>query len=106
MKESTCELTRSNALADRNLILQHPAVVLYHGETVPLRCRHRFHVDMTSAAFYKDGGVIVTDPNQRTLIPSQNAVEISLQLLSDGSYTCKLNTSEESPPIRVNVDRK
>lgn len=99
-------MTRSNVLADRNLILQHPAVFLYRGETVPLRCRHRLQRDMTTAAFYKDGALIVTDPNQRKLMMPENAVEISFQLLSDSSYTCQLNTFEESPLMRLNLDRK
>lgn len=93
-------------LADRNLILQHPAAILYRGETVPLRCRHRLQTDMTAATFYKQGSLIVTDPNQRTLKVSENAAEIGIQLQSDGSYTCKLGTGDESQSIRVKVDRK
>lgn len=93
-------------LAGENLIFQHPAVVLYRGETVPLRCRYRFQTDLTTAAFYRNGALIVTDPNQRKLIMSENAVEISLLLLSDSSYTCRLNGVEESPPIMLKVDRK
>ncbi|TWW63456.1 hypothetical protein D4764_03G0004640 [Takifugu flavidus] len=88
----------------RNLILQHPAAILYRGETVPLRCRHRLQTDMTTATFYKNRSLIVTDPNQRTLMMSENAAEISIQLQSDSSYTCKLGTGDESQPIRVKVD--
>lgn len=96
---------RSNVLTDRNLVLQHPAVILYQGETVPLRCRHRSQVDMATAAFYKDGALIVTDPNQRKLIVPGNTAEISLQVQSDSSYTCWLR-SEKSQPIKLKVDRK
>lgn len=93
-------------MAGGNLIFQHPAVVLYRGETVPLRCRCRYLTDMTTAAFYRNGALIVTDPNQRKLIRSENAVEISLPLLSDSSYVCRLNGVEESPPIMLKVERK
>lgn len=93
-------------LADRNLILQHPAAIMYRGETVPLRCRHQLQTDMTTATFYKNGSLIVTDPNQRTLMMSENAAEIGVQLLSDSSYTCKLGTGDESQSIRLKVDRK
>lgn len=92
-------------LADRYLVLQHPPFVLYRGETVPLRCRHQIRMDMTPAAFYRNGALIITEPNQRKLIMSEKAVEISLQLLADSSYTCKLEF-EESPPIRLKVERK
>ncbi|XP_029696605.1 Fc receptor-like protein 5 [Takifugu rubripes] len=100
--------TKSNVVSltvsDRNLILQHPAAILYRGETVPLRCRHRLQTDMTTATFYKNRSLIVTDPNQRTLMMSENAAEIGIQLQSDSSYTCKLGTGDESQPIRVKVD--
>lgn len=70
-----------------------------------LRCRHRGRMDMTPAAFYRNGALIVTEPSQRKLLMSENAVEISLQLLSDSSYTCQLS-SEESLPISLKVERK
>ncbi|XP_029696601.1 uncharacterized protein isoform X1 [Takifugu rubripes] len=94
----------SLTVSDRNLILQHPAAILYRGETVPLRCRHRLQTDMTTATFYKNRSLIVTDPNQRTLMMSENAAEIGIQLQSDSSYTCKLGTGDESQPIRVKVE--
>lgn len=93
-------------LADTNVILQHPAAILYQGETVPLRCRHRHRVPLTTAAFYKDGSLIVTDPGQPRLVASENAAEISIQLLSDSSYTCKLNGDQESQPMRPMLQRE
>ncbi|TWW63473.1 hypothetical protein D4764_03G0004810 [Takifugu flavidus] len=60
--------------------------------------------DMTTATFYKNRSLIVTDPNQRTLMISENAAEIGIQLQSDSSYTCKLGTGDESQPIRVKVE--
>lgn len=72
---------------------------------MPLRCRHQIRMDMTPAAFYSNGALIITEPNQRKLIMSEKAVEISLQLLADSSYMCKLEF-EESPPIRLKVERK
>lgn len=94
-------------LQDMNLILQHPAGILYQGETVPLRCRHRLQTDMTTATFYKDGSLIVTDSNQRTptLVMSENAAEISIQILYNSSYTCKVG-GEESLPIKLKVNSK
>lgn len=88
------------------MILQHPTAILYRGETVALRCRYRGQTDMTTATFYKDGSRIITDSNQRMLVMSENAAEISIQLLSDGSYACKLDSGEESQSIRLKVNRE
>lgn len=94
-----------SVLADANVILQRPVAILYQGETVPLRCRHRYRVPPTTAAFYKDGSLIVTDPGQTRLVASENAAEISIQLLSDSSYTCKLR-DQESQPMRPILQRE
>lgn len=73
---------------------------------MPLRCRYRYQTDLTTAAFYRDGALVVTEPSQRKLMVSENAVEIHLQLLSDSSYTCRFSRFDESAPIRLKVDRK
>lgn len=92
---------------DRDVILEHPASVLYQGESVSLRCRHRAQRKQNNASFYKDGSLIETDANRQPPIISENTAKMTIRLLSgQGSYTCKFDEGEESEAIKPKVDRK
>ncbi|XP_073330721.1 sialoadhesin-like [Pagrus major] len=81
--------------ADKDVILASPASTMYQGESVTLRCRHQTQRKEKNASFYRDGSLIL----------SNNTVEITIQLLSDGSsYMCKFDEDEESQPIRLKVE--
>lgn len=86
---------------DTNVILEHPASVLYQGESVSLRCRHRTGRKEKNASFYKDGSLMEESP-----IMAENTATITTQLSGQSFYKCTFDNSEESKPRKLNVESK
>ncbi|XP_047192316.1 uncharacterized protein LOC118289046 [Scophthalmus maximus] len=97
--------TVSLTVSDDDVILEHPALTVFRGESVPLRCRRRTQTDGRRASFYRDASPIDMDTNHPSQIISENTAEATVRVAADGSsYMCKFDEHEQSKPTKLKVE--
>ncbi|XP_041821517.1 Fc receptor-like protein 5 isoform X2 [Chelmon rostratus] len=76
---------------DGSVILQSPVLPVMEGDNVTLRCQTRTRPSNLTAAFYKDGSHIRTEPTGHMTIQHVSRSD-------EGLYMCHISGHGESPP--------
>ncbi|XP_041821521.1 low affinity immunoglobulin gamma Fc region receptor II-a-like isoform X2 [Chelmon rostratus] len=79
-----------------SVILQSPVLPVMEGDNVTLRCQTRTRPSNLTAAFYKDGSHVRTEPTGHMTIQHASRSD-------EGLYMCHISGHGESPPSWITV---